>query len=111
MSNSRSESESESETIKIGGTDHNLKPLIVCDPQGGILVISNDLSSHSSGFLTNIIKNENLTRDHLLNNYNIKYESFYDCSKDIHVKMGNSYFGLIDKNSVINFLINIYTYI
>jgi hypothetical protein len=83
----------------------NMKPYIVCDQQGGVLVIDDRLT-HSSGFLTNIIKKEQLTKDYLLNNYIIKYDSFYECSSGID-NASNPYFGLVDENTVINFLISL----
>ena len=51
------------------------KPIIVCDEQGGILCLHKDYNK--SGFISRIIKKENLTKSFILDNYDIDYSSFY----------------------------------
>jgi len=80
------------------------KPIIVCDEQGGILCIHKDYNK--SGFISRIIKKENLTKSFILDNYDIDYSSFYYVAKSDGVN--DTYRDLTDENKVMEFIINLY---
>jgi len=80
------------------------KPIIVCDEQGGILCFHKDYNK--SGFISRIIKKENLTKSFILDNYDIDYSSFYYVAKSDGVN--DTYRDLTDENNVIKFIINLY---
>ena len=78
------------------------KPQIICDSLGGIIVYNYDMTM-PSGFYNNIIPKEKRTKENLLNNYYIIFQSFYDCAKDAD---NDEYCKLTNEEAVINFLIN-----
>ena len=79
----------------------NEKPVIVCDEQGGILVLNN---GGNDGFFTKVIPIEVRTKENLETNYNIDQDSFILCAKD-----GNStYKKLTNNEAIINFLMNLH---
>lgn len=80
------------------------KPIIVCDEQGGILCLHKDYNK--SGFISRIIKKENLTKSFILDNYDIDYSSFYYVAKSDGVN--DTYRDLTDENKVMEFIINLY---
>jgi len=80
------------------------KPIIVCDEQGGILCFHKDYNK--SGFISRIIKKENLTKSFILDNYDIDYSSFYYVAKSDGVN--DTYRDLTDENKVMEFIINLY---
>ena len=80
------------------------KPIIVCDEQGGILCLHKDYNK--SGFISRIIKKENLTKLFILDNYDIDYSSFYNVAKSDGVN--DTYRDLTDENKVMEFIINLY---
>lgn len=80
------------------------KPIIVCDEQGGILCLHKDYNK--SGFISRIIKKENLTKSFILDNYDIDYSSFYNVAKSDGVN--DTYRDLTDENKVMEFIINSY---
>lgn len=80
------------------------KPIIVCDEQGGILCLHKDYNK--SGFISRIIKKENLTKSFILDNYDIDYSSFYNVAKSDGVN--DTYRDLTDENKVMEFIINLY---
>ena len=80
------------------------KPIIVCDEQGGILCLHKDYNK--SGFISRIIKKENLTKSFILDNYDIDYSSFYYVAKSDGVN--DTYRDLTYENKVIEFIINLY---
>ena len=80
------------------------KPIIVCDEQGGILCFHKDYNK--SGFISRIIKKENLTKLFILDNYDIDYSSFYNVAKSDGVN--DTYRDLTDENKVMKFIINLY---
>ena len=80
------------------------KPIIVCDEQGGILCLHKDYNK--SGFISRIIKKENLTKSFILDNYDIDYSSFYYVAKSDGVN--DTYRDLTDENKVMEFIINSY---
>ena len=80
------------------------KPIIVCDEQGGILCFHKDYNK--SGFISRIIKKENLTKSFILDNYDIDYSSFYYVAKSDGVN--DTYRDLTDENKVMKFIINLY---
>ena len=80
------------------------KPIIVCDEQGGILCLHKDYNK--SGFISRIIKKENLTKLFILDNYDIDYSSFYNVAKSDGVN--DTYRDLTDENKVMEFIINSY---
>ena len=80
------------------------KPIIVCDEQGGILCLHKDYNK--SGFISRIIKKENLTKLFILDNYDIDYSSFYNVAKSDGVN--DTYRDLTDENKVMKFIINLY---
>ena len=79
------------------------KPHIYCDEQGGIIVYNYNLLE-SSGFYNKIIPKEERTKENLLNNYYIIYQSFYDCAKDA---CEGDYSVLTNEEAVINFLVEL----
>ena len=80
------------------------KPIIVCDEQGGILCLHKDYNK--SGFISRIIKKENLNKSFILDNYDIDYGSFYYVAKSDGVN--DTYRDLTDENKVMEFIINLY---
>jgi hypothetical protein len=78
------------------------KQQIICDEMGGVFVYNNDMMM-PSGFYNNIIPKKERTKENLLNNYYIIFQSFYDCAKDAG---DDEYRKLINEEAVINFLIN-----
>ena len=81
-----------------------IKPIIVCDEQGGILCFHKDYNK--SGFINRIIKKENLNKSFILDNYDIDYSSFYYVAKSDGVN--DTYRDLTDENKVMKFIINLY---
>ena len=79
------------------------KPIIVCDEQGGILCFHKDYNK--SGFISRIIKKENLTKSFILDNYDIDYSSFYNVAKSDGVN--DTYRDLTDENKVMEIIINL----
>jgi len=78
------------------------KSEIFCDEQGGVIVYGHNILE-PSGFYSDVIPKENRTRENLLDNYNIIFQSFYDCAK----YAGNDeYRCLTNEEAVINFLID-----
>jgi hypothetical protein len=84
----------------------NGKPKIICDSQGGVLVLEPE-HSHALGYTMYVCKGflsrvcKNITRDILINQYDILYETFYDGARDA----GNDEFRrLRDKEEVIKYL-------
>ena len=80
------------------------KSIIVCDEQGGILCFHKDYNK--SGFISRIIKKENLTKSFILDNYDVDYSSFYYVAKSDGVN--DTYRDLTDENKVMEFIINLY---
>ena len=78
-----------------------IKPIIVCDEQGGILCFHKDYNK--SGFINRIIKKENLNKSFILDNYDIDYSSFYYVAKSDGVN--DTYRDLTDENKVMEFII------
>ena len=79
------------------------KPIIVCDEQGGILCLHKDYNK--SGFISRIIKKENLNKSFILDNYDIDYSSFYYVAKSDGVN--DTYRDLTDENKVMEIIINL----
>ena len=77
------------------------KPIIVCDEQGGILCLNKDYNK--SGFISRIIKKENLTKLFILDNYDVDYSSFYYVAKSDGVN--DTYRDLTDENKVMEFIL------
>lgn len=75
------------------------KPIIVCDEQGAILCLHKD---YKCGFISKIIKKENITKSFILDNYDIDYSSFYHVAKSDGVN--DIYKDLTDENKVIEFI-------
>ena len=80
------------------------KPVIVCDEQGGILCCHTDHTK--SGFISKIIKKENLTKSFILDNYVIDYDSFYNVAKNKDVN--DVYNDFTDENKIMDFIINLF---
>ena len=80
-----------------------IKPIIVCDEQGGILCFHEDYNK--SGFINRIIKKENLTKSFILDNYDIDYSSFYNVAKSDGVNY--TYRDLTDENKVMEFILDL----
>ena len=78
------------------------KPHIFCDEQGGIIVYNYHIMD-LSGFYNNIIPKEKRTKENLLNNYYIIFQSFYDCAKNA----SDEYCSLTNQEAIINFLVNL----
>ena len=61
---------------------------------------------NKSGFISRIIKKENLTKSFILDNYDIDYRSFYYVAKSDGVN--DTYRDLTDENKAMEFITNSY---
>ena len=82
-----------------------IKPVIVCDEQGGVLCFDSNGDRNKSGFISCVIKKENRTKSFILDNYDIDYESFYYVAKSDGIN--DIYRDLTDENKVIDFIVSL----
>ena len=75
------------------------KPQIYCDEENGAILSYRNMIP----LLFQFIPKEERTKEKILNNYNVIFQSFYDCAKNAD---NEEYKNLTNEDAVINFLIN-----